>query len=85
MRTLLYIFSLHNAIKREKDLLSFKRNASCAMAKNNLVKRFATSARVKVAQLALQIAECPSLKLAILILYFFKMSPSSPSYESMTE
>ena len=31
------------------------------MAKNNLLKRFATSARAEVAQLALQIAECPPL------------------------
>ena len=53
MRTLLYIFSVRNAIKRKKDLFSLKRSATCAMAKNNLLKRFATSARVEVAQLAL--------------------------------
>ena len=44
MRTLLYIFSVRNAIKRKKDLFSLKRSATCAMAKNNLLKRFATSA-----------------------------------------
>ena len=60
MRTLLYIFSVRNAIKR-KDLFSLKRSA---MAKNNLLKRFATYTRAEVAQLALQIAECPPLSLA---------------------
>ena len=44
MRTLLNIFSVRNAIKRKKDLFSLKRSATCAMAKNNLLKRFATSA-----------------------------------------
>ena len=61
MRTILNIFSVRNAIKRKKDLFSSKRSATCAMAKNNLLKRFATSARAEVAQLALQIAECPPL------------------------
>ena len=54
MRTLLYIFSVLNAIKRKKDLFSLKRSATCAMAKNNLLKRFATSVRAEVAQLALR-------------------------------
>ena len=53
MRTLLYIFSVRNAIKRKKDLFSLKRSATCAMAKNNLLQRFATSARAEVVQLAL--------------------------------
>ena len=44
MRTLLYIFLVRSAIKRKKDLFSLKRSATCAMAKNNLLKRFATSA-----------------------------------------
>ena len=58
MRTLLYIFSVRNAIKRKKDLFSLKRSATCAMAKNNLLKRFATSARAEVAQLALCASNC---------------------------
>ena len=58
MRTLLYIFSVRNAIKRKKDLFSSKRSASCAMAKNNLLKRFATSAGAEVAQLALCASNC---------------------------
>ena len=58
MRTLLYIFSVRNAIKRKKDLFSLKRSATCAMAKNNLLKRFATSARAEVAQLALYALNC---------------------------
>ena len=58
MRTLLYIFSVRNAIKRKKDLFSLKRSAICAMAKNNLLKRFATSARAEVAQLALCASNC---------------------------
>ena len=62
MRTLLYIFSVCNAIKRKKDLFSLKRSATCAMTKNNLLKRFATSAHAEVAQLALQISECPPLE-----------------------
>ena len=66
MRTLLYIFSVRNAIKRKKDLFSLKRSATCTMAKNNLLKRFATSARAEVAQLALQIAECPPLTASIM-------------------
>ena len=47
MRTLLYIFSVRNALKRKKDLFSLKRSATWAMVKNNLLK--------------LQIAECPPL------------------------
>ena len=58
MRTLLHIFSVRNAIKRKKDLFSLKRSATCAMAKNNLLKRFATSARAEVAQLALCASNC---------------------------
>ena len=58
MRTLLYIFSVRNAIKRKKDLFSLKRSATCAIAKNNLLKRFATSARAEVAQLALCASNC---------------------------
>ena len=58
MRTLLYIFSVRNAIKRRKDLFSLKRSATCAMAKNNLLKRFATPARAEVAQLALCASNC---------------------------
>ena len=58
MRTLLYIFSVRNAIKLKKDLFSLKRSATCAMAKNNLLKRFATSARAEVAQLALCASNC---------------------------
>ena len=58
MRTLLYIFSVRNAIKRKKNLFSLKRSATCAMAKNNLLKRFAISARAKVAQLALCALNC---------------------------
>ena len=52
------MFSVHNAIKRKKDLFSLKRSATCAMAKNNLLKRFATSARAEVAQLALCASNC---------------------------
>ena len=65
MRTLLYIFSVRNAVKRKKDLFSLKRRATCAMVKSNLLKRFATSARAEVAQLALcaSIAECPPLQM----------------------
>ena len=44
MRTLLYIFTVRNAIKRKKDLFSLKRSATCAMAKNNLLRSCATSA-----------------------------------------
>ena len=58
MRTLIYIFSVRNAIKRKKDLFSLKRSATCAMAKNNLLKRFATSVRGEVAQLALCASNC---------------------------
>ena len=58
MRTLLYMFSVRNAIKRKKDLFFLKRSATCAMAKNNLLKRFATSARAEVAQLALCASNC---------------------------
>ena len=58
MRTLLYMFSVRNAIKRKKDLFSLKRSATCAMAKNNLLKRFATSAQAEVAQLALCASNC---------------------------
>ena len=58
MRTLLYMFSVRNAKKRKKDLFSLKRSATCAMAKNNLLKRFATSARAEVAQLALCASNC---------------------------
>ena len=58
MRTLLYILSVRNAIKRKKDLFSLKRSATCAMTKNNLLKRFATSARAEVAQLALCASNC---------------------------
>ena len=58
MRTLLYIFSVRNAIKRKKDLFSLKRSATCAMAKNNLLKRYATSPRAEVAQLALCASNC---------------------------
>ena len=58
MRTLLYIFSVRNAIKRKKDLFSLKRSATCAMAKNNLLKSFATSARAEVVQLALCASNC---------------------------
>ena len=76
MRTLLYMFSVRNAIKRKKDLFSLKRSATCAMAKNNLLKRFATSARAEVAQLALQIAECPPLHTTLLILHNY----DSPSF-----
>ena len=63
-------FSVRNTIKRKKDLFSLKRSATCAITKNNLLKRFATSARAEVAQyvrklrnqrFALQIAECPPL------------------------
>ena len=50
-----------NAIKRKQDLFSLKRSASCTKAKHTLLKRFATTARAEVAQLALQIAECPPL------------------------
>ena len=58
MRTLLNIFSVRNAIKRKKDLFSLKRSATCVKAKNNLLKRFATSARAEVAQLALCASNC---------------------------
>ena len=52
------MFSVRNAIKRKKDLFSLKRSATCAMAKNNLLKRFATSAHAEVAQLALCASNC---------------------------
>ena len=56
MHTIIY-FLVRNAIKRKKDLFSLKRSATCAMAKNNLLKRFATS-RTEVAQLALCASNC---------------------------
>ena len=68
MCTLLYIFSVRNAIKRKKDLFSLKRSATCAMAKNNLLKRFATSARAEVAQLELCASNCGMPPLSVYLL-----------------
>ena len=66
MRTLLYIFSVRNAIKRKKDLFSLKRSATCAMAKNNLLKRFATSAlRFKLRNAHLWVQGCNGSHLLI--------------------
>ena len=73
MRTLLYIFSLRNAKKRKQDLFFLKHSASCAKAKNNLLKHVQLP-HVRKLRFTLQIAECPPLE----------NTPDDPSWMKQT-